>query len=115
MCDKSEANPKQASRELSRKAKSMNMTGKVIKRKKVNVQKVVPSRSEGAIKKQLITGVVLASEKKGLTHQQLAEGSGLPRSAVTGIISGSLRKVTIDRLVRLADAAGLNIELKFKK
>lgn len=92
------------------------MANKVaVKRKKITVKKVVTSKSEGQIKKQLITGVAVASEKKGLTHQQLAEGSGLPRSAVTGIFSGSLTKVTIDRLVRLADAAGLAVEVKIRK
>jgi predicted XRE-type DNA-binding protein len=38
--------------------------------------------------------------------------SGLPRSAVTGILSGSLQKVTIDRVLRLVEAAGLTVNVR---
>jgi predicted DNA-binding protein (UPF0251 family) len=47
-------------------------------------------------------------DRRGLTHAELAAHSGVSRSAVTGILSGSLQKVTIDRvLLRLVEAAGL--------
>ncbi len=46
---------------------------------------------------------------------ELAHRSGLPRSAVTGILSGSLQKVTIDRVLRLVDAAGLDAEIKVRR
>ena len=70
---------------------------------------------EAVIKADLITAVVKATKKKGLTHEVLAERSGLPRSAVTGILSGSVQKVTIDRLLRLVEAAGLVAEVKVKE
>jgi predicted XRE-type DNA-binding protein len=41
-----------------------------------------------------------------------ARAHGLPRSAVTGILSGSLQKVTIDRVLRLVEAAGLEAEIR---
>ena len=38
--------------------------------------------------------------------------SRIPRSAVTGILSGSLQKVTIDRVLKLVAAVGLVAEVK---
>lgn len=77
---------------------------------------VSPARGmEAVIKAQLISGVLRAIQKLGLTHQELAKRSGLPRSAVTGILTGSLQKVTIDRVLRLVEAVGLVAEVKLKK
>ena len=70
---------------------------------------------EAVIKADLITAIVKATKKKALTHEVLAERSGLPRSAVTGILSGSVQKVTINRLLRLVEAAGLVAEVKVKE
>ena len=74
---------------------------------------VSPARGmEAVIKAQLISAILKAAEQQGLTHQELAKRSSLPRSAVTGILSGSLQKVTIDRVLRLVEAAGLEAELR---
>jgi hypothetical protein len=34
---------------------------------------------------------------------------------VTGILSGSLQKVTIDRVLRLVDAVGLEAQIKVRR
>ena len=70
---------------------------------------------EAVIKAQLITAVLKNAKKEGLTHEELAKRSGLPRSAVTGILSGSLQKVTIDRILKLLDASNLVAEVKVRK
>jgi len=70
---------------------------------------------EAVIKAQLITAVLEAIAEKGLTHAEIAKKANLPRSAVTGILSGSLQKVTIDRVLRLIEAAGLYAEVRTKK
>ncbi len=70
---------------------------------------------EAVIKAQLISAVLKAVEKRNLTHQELAKRSGLPRSAVTGILSGSLQKVTIDRVLRLVEAVGLEAQVRVRK
>ena len=70
---------------------------------------------EATIKAELISAVMKASEKGHLTHAELAKRSGLPRSAVTGILSGSLQKVTIDRVLRLIEAVGLVAEVRVHK
>ena len=67
---------------------------------------------EAVMKARLITAVLKESERRSLTHAQLSKASGLSRSTVTGILSGSLQKVTIDRVLRLVEAAGLEAEVK---
>ena len=70
---------------------------------------------EAVLKAQLIAAVVREVGRRGLTHVDLAARSGLPRSAVTGILSGSLQKVTIDRVLRLIEAAGLEANLTVRR
>ncbi len=78
--------------------------------------KIHPARSlEAIIKAKLIAAVIRTTEKKGFTHGELARRTGIPRSAVTGILSGSLQKVTLDRVLRLVDAAELTAEIRVKE
>ncbi len=70
---------------------------------------------EAIIKAQLITAVLQALQDKKTTHLELAKRAKLPRSAVTGILSGSLQKVTIDRVLRLIEAVGLIAEIRIRK
>jgi predicted XRE-type DNA-binding protein len=70
---------------------------------------------EAILKAQLISAVIKEVEAQQLTHAELAKKSKLPRSAVTGIISGSLQKVTIDRILKLVDAVGLVPHVKLTK
>ena len=67
---------------------------------------------EAVIKAQLIAAVTHEMDRRGLTHTEVAGRSGLPRTAVTGILSGSLQKVTIDRLLRLLEAVGLEASVR---
>jgi predicted XRE-type DNA-binding protein len=70
---------------------------------------------EAVLKAQLIAAVLREVDRRGLTHATLAARSGLPRSAVTGILSGSLQKVTIDRVLRLVEAAGLEADIRVRR
>ena len=70
---------------------------------------------EATIKAQLIQAVLAEAKRRGLTHAVLAERSGLPRTAVTGILAGSLQKITIDRVLRLVEAAGLEAEVRVRR
>ena len=54
-------------------------------------------------------------ERRGLTHNQVAELADVSQSTVTGIINGSLQKVTVDRLLRIIGAIGLGVEVRVKK
>src|SRR5712691_9080478 len=74
-----------------------------------------PARGmEAVIKAQPIDAVIKEAKRGRLTHAELARRSGLPRSAVTGILSGSLQRVTVDRVLRLVDAANLVAEITVK-
>lgn len=77
---------------------------------------VSPARGmEAIIKAQLITAILQALQVKKMTHLELAKRAKLSRSAVTGILSGSLQKVTIDRVLRLIEAVGLIAEIRIRK
>lgn len=74
-----------------------------------------PQLGEIAEVKALLTKEIQKSiDKQGLTHQEVAELSGVPRSAITGIVSGSLQKVTVDRLMRVLASLGKTISVKIK-
>ncbi len=70
---------------------------------------------EAVIKAQLIRAVIDASNEQGITHDQIARRSGVPRSAVTGILSGSLQKVTLDRVLKLVEAVNLTAEIRTRR
>ena len=70
---------------------------------------------EAVIKARLIAAVTREIDRRGLTHTEVAERSGLPRTAVTGILSGSLQKVTIDRVLRLLEAVGLEASVRVRR
>lgn len=81
--------------------------------KKIGISK---SRAlEAVLKADLIDAALKAVDKYGYTHTEIAKKSGLPRSAVTGILSGSLQKVTLDRILRIVEAVGLTAEIRVKK
>jgi len=70
---------------------------------------------EAVIKADLIAAVTKAVDRLRLTHADVASRAGLPRSAVTGILSGSLQRVTIDRVLRLVEAVGLTAEVRVRR
>lgn len=92
------------------------MKNKTNGHKLAELLKISPSRGmEAVIKAQLIKGILDAMKKEELTHLELSKRSGLSRSAVTGILTGSLQKVTIDRVLRLVEAVGLVAEIRLRK
>lgn len=70
---------------------------------------------QATMKAKLISAVLEKIKKENWTHAELASKSGLPRSAVTGILSGSLQRVTLDRILRLVETVGLVAEVKVKE
>ena len=70
---------------------------------------------EAVLKAQLIEAIVREISRRGLTHADVAGRSELARSAVTGILSGSLQKVTIDRVLRLLEAVGLEASVRVRR
>ena len=67
------------------------------------------------IKANMTKEIIKLIKKQGITHKELSEASGVPRTAITGIVSGSLQKVTIDRLIRIINALGKTVDFKLRK
>lgn len=51
-------------------------------------------------------------EKKGFTHIQASEKTGVGRTVITAIMNGHLDKISTDRLIDIAQALGLKLHLK---
>ena len=54
------------------------------------------------------------AQKLDLSMPEISEMCGLTRSVVSGIINGSLQSVSMERLLRLAFALDLSVDLKIK-
>lgn len=80
------------------------------------ILKIPTSRGlEAFLKAHLISAVTDRVEKLGISHAEVARRSGIPRSAITGILSGSLQKVSLGRLLRALEAVNLTVELRVKE
>jgi len=77
----------------------------------INPERIGISEMKTKLKLRIIRETV----KKKLTAAALAELSGLTRSVVSGIINGSLQSVSLERLIRLAFAIDLVVELNIRK
>ena len=53
-------------------------------------------------------------KKLDLSMPEISQMCGLTRSVVSGIINGSLQSVSMERLLRLAFALDLSVDLKIK-
>lgn len=77
---------------------------------------VEPRRAvEAEVKASLTKAIIREVAKQNLTHQEVAELAGVARTTVTGIINGSLQKVSIDRLLRIISAIGLSVQVSVKR
>lgn len=80
------------------------------------ILKIDPSRTlEAQIKAKLISAVLSEVKRSKITHVELSRRSGIPRSSVTGILGGSLQKVTLDRILRLLQGVNLRADVVVKK
>ena len=70
---------------------------------------------ESKMKAKLVAAIRREIEQNDLSHDSVAKLAGVARTNVTGIISGSVTSVTLDRLIRIASALGLSMDLEIKK
>lgn len=78
--------------------------------------KVSPARAkEAELKATLVMAIIKEIEAQDLTHQEVAHLTGVARTTITGITNGSLKKITLDRLVRILTTLGASIEIKVRK
>ncbi len=71
--------------------------------------------SEAIIKAKLISSLLSTIRETRITHAEISRLSGVPRSAVTGILSGSLQKVSFERILRLLEAVKLQVHISVRK
>lgn len=71
--------------------------------------------AQSKLKAKLVAAIRKEISRQGISHEEAAELAGVSRSNITGIISGSVRSVTLDRLVRIAAVLGLSMHLEIKK
>jgi predicted XRE-type DNA-binding protein len=60
----------------------------------------------------LVKAIRRTIEKKGFTHAQAASKTGMGRTVITAIMNGNLDKISTDRLIDIAQALGLKLQLK---
>ncbi len=66
------------------------------------------------MKTKLKKRIIQETEARGFSAAELAEISGLSRTVVSGILNGSLLSVSLERLIRLASALELTVDLSIK-
>lgn len=66
------------------------------------------------MKTKLKKRIIHETEVNGLSASELSALSGLSRTVISGIINGSLLSVSLERLIRLASALDLSVELNIK-
>ena len=71
--------------------------------------------AESKLKAKLVSAIRREIERSEFSHDKVAKLAGVARTNITGIISGSVTSVTLDRLVRIASALGLSMDLEIKK
>lgn len=70
---------------------------------------------ESKFKSKLVAAIRREIDRQELSHDKVAKLAGVARTNVTGIISGSVTSVTLDRLIRIASALGLSMDLEIKR
>lgn len=70
---------------------------------------------EAKIKADMMGEIRKLIEKKGLTHQEVADISGIGRTVITQVVNCSIQRITIDRLLRILVSLGVSPVIKYKK
>ena len=71
--------------------------------------------AESKLKAKLVAAIRKEMDRQHLSHQAAADRAGVARTNITGIMSGSVTSVTLDRLVRIATSLGLSLDLTVKR
>ena len=60
---------------------------------------------------QLAVAIKRSIEKRKLTHAAAAVKAGVGRTVITAIVNGNLHRISTDRLIDIAQALGLHVQL----
>lgn len=64
------------------------------------------------IRLELAKAIRRVIEKKDLTHAQASTKAGVGRTVMAAIMNGNLDKISTDRLIDIAQALGLKLQLR---
>ncbi|MDP9003076.1 MAG: helix-turn-helix domain-containing protein [Myxococcota bacterium] len=68
---------------------------------------------ELAVRSTLNTKIIEVTEKRGLTHAQVAGLAGTSRTRVTAIINRNTRDISTDLMLRVLGALGVSAKITF--
>ncbi|MDH5580441.1 MAG: helix-turn-helix domain-containing protein [Bdellovibrionales bacterium] len=69
---------------------------------------------EAEIKSDMMGKIRELITKEGLTHQEVADRSGVGRTVITQIVNCSIQRITIDRLIRVLVSLDTHPVIKYK-
>lgn len=64
------------------------------------------------IRLEIVHGIRNAIFKNNLTHQEASKKCKVGRTVITAIVNGNLNKISTDRLIDIAQALGLSLQIK---
>lgn len=67
------------------------------------------------LKEKILNAIDKEIKAKGLSQSQVGELAGMSRVNVNKLLRGTERAVALNQLVKVANALGIQIDLKFKK
>ena len=70
---------------------------------------------EAEIKAGMMKKIRDIVSKQGLTHQEVADRSGVGRTVITQFVNCSIQRITIDRLLKVLISLGISPVIKYKK
>lgn len=68
---------------------------------------------EAQIKAEMMKKIRDIINKKGLTHQDVADLSGIGRTVITQIVNCSIQRITIDRLLKVLISLGISPVIRY--
>lgn len=70
---------------------------------------------EAEIKTEIMVKIRDEVKKLNLTHQEIADITGVGRTVITQIVNCSIQRITIDRLLKVLISLGISPVIKYKK
>ena len=64
------------------------------------------------VRRDLVVAIHEKIKERKLTHLQAAKLAGVGRTVITGIMNGSIARVSTDKLLEIADRLGLEVHIK---
>ena len=64
-----------------------------------------------AIRTDLLSSIQNMIQKRKLTHEETSKITGIGRTVITNLMNNNPKKVSTDRLIRIAESLGLKVKL----